>query len=186
VPTALRLSPDFGLSLIRLTTTVDELTELTWPGLLLHSKTLTWAFDQHGRALDSPAEVGVLARADGLHQVSTPFDSTDLPAPTQPWMFHLPTLRTQARLTRYPAPVPGLRPSDPDPDLVVEVARTPKVTDDWWGLVVTRGAHARLLVAACVQFPDDPAATDPADAAGILTEAARDGRVYGATIGVQF
>lgn len=155
------LPPEYGLSLIRLTGDADA-----WPGLLLHSRQLTWAFDPDRQSLLDVAAVRTLAGKAGLHQVGDPFGA-DLHDGTGTWSFRLPTLARAAQLT--------------GPGLAVDITRTPHVTDDWWRMAVTHGSCCRLLVAACVAFPDDPA-----DGAVVLNEAARAGRLYGATIRVDF
>ncbi len=163
MPTKQQLSPVYGLSLIRLAG-ADEL--MAWPGLLLHSHSLTWAFDPHSRPLSALEDIHALAVRAGLHRVEDPF-AADLAAPSEPWTFRLPTPRRPAHLEC--------------PGMVVEIGRTPNVTDDWWRQAVIHGGRCRLLVAACVAFP-----ADPAGVADVLIEAATGRRVYGAEIGVEF
>lgn len=159
------LSPAYGLSLIRLGSDADGMA--AWPGLLLHSRTLTWPFDPQARPLDDVAAVQGHAAAAGLHRVDDPF-VVQLPAAAG-WTFHLPGLNP-ARLST--------------PFGVVELTRNPHISESWWSLAVAHGARCRLLVAACVAMPADPARQS--FAAHILTEGAVDGRVAGATIAVEF
>lgn len=163
MPIHLSLSPDYGLSPIRLAAAAGQ---GTWPGILLHSTHLTWAFDAANRRLDDVAELPALAARKGLHRVDNPF-TLDLPLATEPWTFTLPTPRKNAELA--------------GPGLVVTIKRAPKFTQHWWNLAVTQGGRCRMLVAARVAFN-----ADPADSADIMIEAAADGRMYGATIGVEF
>lgn len=156
------MSP-YGLSLIRL----GSETGLAWPGLLLHSRTLTWAFDPHTRPLDDVTQVQGHAVAAGLHLIGDPF-TDQLPA-ANGWTFHLPGIKP-ARLST--------------PAGVVTIARAPHISESWWSLAVSHGARCRLLVAACVAMPEDPERQTLS--ANVLIEAAADGRVSGATIGVEF
>jgi len=165
VPITQHLSPEYGLSLMRLADGTQ-----TWPGLLLHSPTLTWPFDPHARVLDDLADVQGAAHLAGLHRVSDPFGA-DLPEAGEPWTFQLPTAR-DGQLSGAQLYVPGL---------AINIDRTPRITDDWWSAAVSNGGRCRMFVAACVVFPDNPA-----DAADVLTDAATHGRVYGATIRVKF
>lgn len=154
------LPPDHGLSLIQL----FDAARKPWPGLLLHSRTMTWAFRPE-LVLQHPTDVCPLAVRAGLHPVADPF-SDELPD-GRLWSFRLPTQRRPAALA--------------GPSMLITIDRAPVITDDWWGMAVSHGGRCRLLVAVCVAFPDDPAAR-----AGVLTEAATDGRIHGATIGVDF
>lgn len=158
------LSPEYGLALIRLSGDDDM---NAWPGLLLHSRSLTWPFDPHARPLDDLPEVQALAHAAGLHPVTDPFgphlETSDA------WTFHLPGAQP-ARLT-----------SD---TLTIEIARPPNIGAHWWSLAVAHGGRCRLLVAPCVALPEDTSRAGYT--AQILIEGAADGRVFGATIGVQF
>lgn len=164
----MQLSPEYGLSLIRLAHTPDADADevMSWPGLLLHSPNLTWAFDPAARQLEDLDDVRGLAAAAGLHQVTDPFGG-DLPAATQPWTFRLPTMLHPAQLAA--------------PGMAVDISRAPAITPAWWNMAVTHGGQCRLLVAACVQFPPHPG-----QAAHTLIEAAAGQLVYGATIKVQF
>lgn len=163
MPTELHLPPVYGLSLIRLASGDGT---PPWPGLLLHSRSLTWPLDSLSRPLDLLDDVNILARRAGLSQITEPF-TADVPPADPQWTFRLPTLRRNAQLA--------------NPSLTVTMSRQPNITDDWWRMAISHGGKCRLLIAVCVVFPDDPAV-----AAGILGKAAYDGRVYGATIGVEF
>lgn len=160
MPTAY-LSPEYGLSPIRLASDKGP----PMPGLVLHSHTFTWPFDPDPYVLSGPAELVVRAHRVGLFAVPNPF----LPAKpaTQSWLFQLPSPVRAASLT--------------GPDVCATIDRPPNITGAWWSMAVTGGAKCVLLIAACVRFPDDPAA-----AADTLNAAAMDGRVVGASIAVEF
>lgn len=161
---ATHLSPAYGLSLIRL---AGPEPQPPWPGLLLHSRSLSWAFDELAQPLRDPGEAAQHAGTAGLYLVEDPF-RPELQAADPPWIFRLPSRRRTAQLMR-------------DDGLTVEFNRQPLITDDWWRMAVSHGGHCRLLVAVCVDFPDDPGA-----AGDVLNEAAADARVHGATINVEF
>lgn len=158
------LSPEYGLSVIRLATD-DDMT--AWPALLLHSRSLTWPFDPHARPLNDLADVQGHAAAAGLYVVRDPFGPNLKESPA--WTFHLPGARP-ARL------VSGI--------LTIEITRTPNISPAWWSLAVAHGGRCRLLVAPCVAMPADP--DRPGYAAQVLIEGAADSRVFGATIAVSF
>lgn len=133
-------------------------------GLLLHSRSLVWAFDGEDWPLDSVAALAGPAAAAGLHQVGDPF-ADDLPPATAPWKFCLPGY---ANLACLRGPLGD-----------ITITREPFVSAAWWSTAVMAGGACRMLVAACVAIePGDTTCTS-------LVEAAADGRVFGATIGVQ-
>lgn len=156
------LSPAYGLSPIRL-----DGPQGVMPGLVLHSTSLTWPFDPDPRPLSRPGEMTIRAHKIGLWAIPNPFLSPGVRHASKPWTFHLPT-------PSRPAALDG-------PEGTVTIDRAPNITPAWWSMAVTAGAKCRLLIAACVRFPDDPAA-----AADTLNAAALDGRVVGATIAVEF
>jgi hypothetical protein len=157
------LSGQYALALIRLAGRTA-----TWPGLLLHSRHLTWVFDPIERPLDDVTDLAALAALAGLHPIADPFAAA-LPPATKAWEFCLPTPDRRAHLA--------------GPAGIVEVTRDPLVTPSWWSLAVASGGSCRMLVAACVVLgpgtvPGDPI-TDP------ICDAAAGGRVFGATITVR-
>ncbi len=156
------ISPLYGLLLVRLADGAGD----AHPGLVLHSPHLTWPFDPQARQLDDLVEVAGLAAAEGLRPVKDLFPP-DLPAAARPWTFHLPAASRPARLS--------------GPGGVLAIGQTPYVTREWWSLAVTDGGRCRMLVAACVCLQG---AAVPATQA--MREAAADGRVFGATINVEF
>jgi hypothetical protein len=157
------VSGQYGLALIRL-----ACWSTAWPGLLLHSRHLTWVFDPFERPLDDVTDLAALAAVAGLYPVVDPF-ADELPPATKPWEFCLPTPARRAHLD--------------GPAGIVEVTRNPFVSRSWWSLAVASGGVCRMLVAACVALdpggePDEPV-TDP------IADAAAGGRVFGATITVR-
>lgn len=155
------LSPAYGLSPIRLESPQGAL-----PGLVLHSTSFTWPFDPEPRPLSHPGEMTIRAHQVGLWPVPNPF-LTHIKQASKPWLFQLPS-------PSRPAVLVG-------PQIAATIDRAPSITPDWWSMAVTAGATCRLLIAACVRFPDDPEA-----AADTLNAVALDGRVVGATIAVEF
>jgi hypothetical protein len=165
-----QLSPAYGLSLIRLAGG-DMLHG--WAGLLLHSSNRAWAFDPRtagpvhpddaDQHLTDLTDVRVFADLVGLHRVTEPFTEDLGPAD---WRFRFPG--------EFPARISG-------PGFAVEIRRPMNITRDWRLLAGAHDARCRILVAAGISFPNDPAG-----AADALNDAADAGRVYGATIGVDF
>jgi hypothetical protein len=154
------LSPHYGLALIVLHGPGGD-----WPGLLLHSRQLTWPFDEPQRPLADVAELAAAADRCGLHRVDDLF--TDyLPEARSVWAFHLPARNRKAILA--------------GPDGEIEISREPRISDQWWAAAVENGGVCRMLVAACVAL--DPAAPSLDQ----VTAAVDDGRVFGASIPVRF
>lgn len=157
-----QLASGYGMSLTQLHDP-DQLV-VAWPAVLLHGPNLTWPFDPDARPLDDVSDLHAAARNAGLHKVTNPF-AGELPRAQRDWAFKL----------SYPSALTS-------PDMVVALGeRRPNVSENWWCTAVERGGLCRLLIAPCTLFSPEPSV-----AAQILEAVAADGRLFGATIPIDF
>lgn len=158
----MHLSPDYGLSLIRLATTGGR---GDWPGLLLHSAQPVWPFDPQATRIEDHAGNAPFAAAASLHLIDDPFNGHEVTLDV-PWAFWLPSQTRGARLVTFSG--------------VVQLTRTPNITDEWWGMSVIRQRQCRLLIAVGADFTGDPETL-----AATLNATAAAGRLAGGTIDVE-